>query len=317
MLQSDPIENTQALDEALDISPEATAADSTAALSDSTARADALLLPESFEEAFRPFDPVLDTARLEYLAAPDTAWASVDELQAEAVAPMAWEEGLEPLPRADQPGTRAGFLAMIALIFVLLAYNFRHLGRLLRTYGEELVKVRLRRDNVFDERPAADARILLLLLMQFVVCGGILLSGALHIFGGNIGPLPVLSVVKVIAIVGIYYIFQFVAYQTVGYTFTTSAGRREWVRGFNASQALLGLALAVPAVLSVFYPVTALYMVVLGAVLYFCGRILFILKGFRIFYDKFSSLLYFILYLCTLEIIPLILVYECSVIEFV
>ena len=310
MVQSEAIENTEALDEALDI-------DSAAAATDTVAAPDVLSMPASFEEAYRPFEPVLDTARLEYLVPADTAWASVDSLQAAAQPPMAWEDGLEPIARPDQPGTRTGFLAAIAFIFVLLAYNFRHLGRLVRTYGEELVKVRLGRDNVFDERPAADVRILWLLLLQFVVCGGILLAGGIHLWGGSPGPMPVMGVAKVIAIVGIYYIFQLIAYQTVGYTFTTSAGRREWVRGFNASQALLGLSLAVPAILSVFYPVTAVYMIILGAVLYFSGRILFILKGFRIFYDKISSLLYFILYLCTLEIIPLILVYECSLIEFV
>ncbi|MDE6655263.1 MAG: DUF4271 domain-containing protein [Muribaculaceae bacterium] len=36
---------------------------------------------------------------------------------------------------------------------------------------------------------------------------------------------------------------------------------------------------------------------------------MFIIKGFRIFYHKIWSLLYFILYLCTLEIVPLIILY--------
>ncbi|WP_367617564.1 DUF4271 domain-containing protein, partial [uncultured Duncaniella sp.] len=31
---------------------------------------------------------------------------------------------------------------------------------------------------------------------------------------------------------------------------------------------------------------------------------------FRLFYDNFGSLLYFILYLCTLEIVPLVLIYR-------
>ncbi|MDE6169760.1 MAG: DUF4271 domain-containing protein, partial [Duncaniella sp.] len=47
-----------------------------------------------------------------------------------------------------------------------------------------------------------------------------------------------------------------------------------------------------------------------AVVFYFLTRILFICKGFRLFYDNFGSLLYFILYLCTLEIVPLVLIYR-------
>ncbi|MDE6853726.1 MAG: DUF4271 domain-containing protein, partial [Muribaculaceae bacterium] len=42
------------------------------------------------------------------------------------------------------------------------------------------------------------------------------------------------------------------------------------------------------------------------------SRLLFIIKGLRIFYTGIGSLLYFILYLCTLEIIPGCAVYVLS-----
>ena len=67
----------------------------------------------------------------------------------------------------------------------------------------------------------------------------------------------------------------------------------------------------------IFYPSTTLWMLEIGLLVYFVARIMFIVKGIRIFYNKITSILYFILYLCTLEIIPLILVYKCSVSEFV
>ncbi|MBP3590263.1 MAG: DUF4271 domain-containing protein, partial [Muribaculaceae bacterium] len=40
--------------------------------------------------------------------------------------------------------------------------------------------------------------------------------------------------------------------------------------------------------------------------IYVSARLIFIIKGFKIFYNGFISLIYFILYLCTLEIVPLI-----------
>ena len=51
-------------------------------------------------------------------------------------------------------------------------------------------------------------------------------------------------------------------------------------------------------------------MVATGSVLYLVVRLIFICKGFRLFYDNLLSSVYFILYLCTLEIAPLILLYK-------
>ena len=278
-----------------------------------------IVLPDGFAQTDAGFDATLDTLRLQaYLRADSTRMTQADTLQATVALPPAWEQGLEPVERASHAGNRTSFLAVIAIIFIVMAYNFRHLRRLVGVYAEELWTIRHGRDNVFDDRPAADVRILIMLIIQFVVCGGILLSGGIRLAGGDpSAPMAVGRVAWTIGVVAAYYVFEIAAYQTVGYTFTTSEGRREWLRGFNSSQALLGLALAIPAVLSVFYPRTLTWMVAAGAVMYFFARILFILKGFRIFYDKISGLLYFILYLCTLEIIPLLMVYKCSILELV
>ncbi|MDE6240375.1 MAG: DUF4271 domain-containing protein, partial [Muribaculaceae bacterium] len=45
---------------------------------------------------------------------------------------------------------------------------------------------------------------------------------------------------------------------------------------------------------------------------YLLFRLVFISNGFSIFYRNIFSLVYFILYLCTLEIIPLIYVFKLA-----
>ncbi|MFG6389490.1 DUF4271 domain-containing protein, partial [Muribaculum sp.] len=91
---------------------------------------------------------------------------------------------------------------------------------------------------------------------------------------------------------------------------TDATGAAQWLKGFNATQALLGFLLLVPALAVLFYPAAALSLISISALLYILARIVFICKGFRIFYHNFPSLLYFILYLCTVEIIPVLLVYR-------
>lgn len=294
-----PSISTDALDNALHVSA-ATPADTVAATPDSV-----IIIPASADGVVSPFDATLDTARLQALfpaGYSDTLYTAV------AAVPAAWESGLEPVGRDIHPGKSTVFISVIALLFVVMTFSFRTIGRLLRFYGEELVNVRRGRDNVFDDRPTGDTRVLVLLVIQFVVSAGILLAGGISVMSGAGHALmtPV-GVAGVIGIVGLYYIFELAAYTVVGYTFASTDGRREWLRGFNASQALLGVVLAVPAILVIFYPATIRWMTAFGLLGYFMARLFFISKGFRIFYDKIGSLLYFILYLCTLEIIPVII----------
>lgn len=84
------------------------------------------------------------------------------------------------------------------------------------------------------------------------------------------------------------------------------------MRGFFASQALLGLMLTVPALSLIFYPGAAAIVVWVGVALYVIARLLFFSKGFRFFYTNLFSLLYFILYLCTVEIAPILFMWRMS-----
>lgn len=54
-------------------------------------------------------------------------------------------------------------------------------------------------------------------------------------------------------------------------------------------------------------------MFVTAALIYLISRILFIYKGFKIFYRNILDLFYFIVYLCALEITPLFWVYRSSI----
>ncbi len=270
-----------------------------------------LVLPRDFDEAAHPFDATLDTALLQRLPEAVAAQQRADSI-AIATAPPAWQQGLEPVARATQPGNSTGFLLVISLMALVMLINFRHLPRLVKMYLDELVNIRQGRDKVFDEHPAGDNRVMIQLVAQGIVCIGLLLTAAQCRLTGRSIDMTGSAVASVVGVVTLYYFFQLVAYNVVGYTFTSPDGRREWLRGFNASQALLGLALAIPAVLTVFYPDAISWTVWISVGVYAIMRLLFIFKGFRIFYDKIDALLYFILYLCTLEIIPLTLVYHCS-----
>ena len=221
-----------------------------------------------------------------------------------------WAIGLEPEQMPVLPGNNSGFILVLAVLIALVLFNFRSFIQILSFNVDELVSVRRGRDNVFDERPAAITVLQIILVGLFCVCGGFLLTGGI----GDIGETPIgpqglwFSIFIILA----YYLVELCAYSLVGFTFSSDEGRREWLRGYTASISLLSLTLVIPALIGMFYPEFLRAMSILALVLFIFAKIMFILKGFRIFFENFFSLLYFILYLCTLEIIPIILVYNCS-----
>lgn len=218
----------------------------------------------------------------------------------------AWMSGTEGVPRPASPGTDSGILTLMVGVLVLVGLNMRHVRRLFRSLPHDLISVR-RRENAFDEHTANETRVVCILLLETCIMEGLLLFIWLMPAAGYHSPM--LSAVAALSLLAAgFYLFQLVACAAVGYVFTDPVNASLWRRGLNAAQVLLGLALAFPAFITLFYPSLTSCMMIWAAALYILSRICYIIKGFRIFYHNLPSLLYFILYLCTLEIIPVIAV---------
>lgn len=253
------------------------------------------------------------------LARQDSVWCGpLAEAPYEAVTLPSLCEGVveaereagEPLP--VRPGYDSGVLTLILASFLVVAFSFRSGSRLWKTFFADLLSVR-RRANAFDERTADEDWIITAMLMQTCIYEGIFLFLLMpwSAAAGSIGVFPVVGLM--VALCAGFYLFQLAAYHIVGYTFLDETGRAVWVRGFNASQSMLGFALIVPVLGALFNPDDSRWLLTVCVVLFVVARLLFIFKGFRIFYRGISSLLYFILYLCTLEIIPVLMVYLSAV----
>lgn len=219
--------------------------------------------------------------------------------------------GITPEARPTLPGYDSGVVCLLVGVFIIVALNIRHYSTYLAAMIHDLWQVR-RRSNAFDDSTVREMRMSLSFVLLLVICEGVLL------YSSPVGPAdrtqPFLHICLFTAVAGIYYMAQLCAYSVVGYVFTGSIEASQWLKGFNASQSLLALCLAVPAMVVLFDPSLAQIMCGAGAILYLGARLAFIFKGFRIFYTSLGSLVYFILYLCTLEITPLIVIYNLSVI---
>ena len=234
----------------------------------------------------------------------DAPWSAAEARQC-VIGRIPWTEGLECTPRAQLPGYDSGVMALLMGVFVIIALNFRHYSTFLSTFTQNLFSVR-QRANAFDEKSTvSEARILASLILLTCVCEGVIGFSAVTLTTG-LTPPPFKAIGAISLLALAYYLWQIAAYSVVGYSFTSAPRRKLWLKGFNASQSLLGITLSVPALAILFNPQLGPWLIALAALLYFLARVIFIIKGFRIFYNKSFALLYFILYLCSLEIIPIL-----------
>lgn len=222
-----------------------------------------------------------------------------------------WTIGLEGSARQNKLNSNSGILTLIVLLFVAISLSFKDYRKLFSKFAEEMRSSHKSRGNAFDERSSHETRLMCLSILQYIVCGGIMLF-ALAARHSGVSPddYGFTTLAAEIGVFAAYYIFDITAYSVVGYTFAGIESMKVLLRRFNSSQSILGITIALPALIVIFYPLLSDAMIYTSVTLYVLARLLFIIKGFDIFFTNIFSLLYFILYLCALEIIPLIYVYH-------
>lgn len=220
--------------------------------------------------------------------------------------------GINAEPRPVGYGENSWLSSIIVAMLVLLALNFSHCRQLFKNFRQNLIGIR-HRSNAFDNRTANETHTLLLIILLLCLSEGILMFSAAETGGLIEDSSGVFSMTMIFAgIAAAFYGWQLVTYAIIGNVFADREAASQWRKGFNASQVLLSFLLLVPALVALFYPDSSKIMLSIAAISYIFVRILFICKGFRIFFTNFQSLLYFILYLCALEISPLLILRRLS-----
>lgn len=268
-----------------------------------TAAADTASAPAPMPRMSAPFEPRL--CRSEHAPRPAAVTGQYFTL---GRTPSSY--GIPGEPRPMLPGYDTGVMCLLIATFLILSANFRHYSTFVKNFAQDLWKVR-NRPNTFDDHTMSETRVMASFIMVLCLSEGIIVFSTI---ARTMPGLPIFSSVgSITALALFFYTAQTIAYRTVGYTFTTAENALQWVKGFKASQSLLGIALAVPAMVVLFNPGLTTAVTLTALALYVVARIIFILKGFRIFYTNSFSLIYFILYLCTLEILPPIVLCRAAV----
>lgn len=216
--------------------------------------------------------------------------------------PPAWERGLEPIERPGHSGHSQGIISMIVIIMLCLCLFFKNIRRVWGSLKKNLFNPRV--EQPLEHNTEVEKRTIFFLIGVTVIFLALLTSAGLARLMPWVFKFDMSTTLKMMALVAGYFVFQYTAYEVVGFAFSNDEGRRKWVDGFTASMTVLGLGLLLPGLVVLFYPAVTMIAVYFAILLYILARFAFICKGFRIFYTNSVSIVYFILYLCSLEIVP-------------
>ena len=226
-----------------------------------------------------------------------------------------------PAPRQATPLTASPLHdtpSMMLLVAGLLAVtlNYRSGCKYIQNLGHYMLSTR-RRENMFEDHTFNEMKMLASLILNTCIVEGLIVYHAVLHFMPTMATSLQSSVfihVLIFSVLALlFYCAQWLAFKVVGYTFSDRVGAKLWMDGFKSTQSLIGLLLLPMLVLLMLYPNHTDTLLIIVAALYFSVRIIFIYKGFRIFYSNFSSIFYFLLYLCTLEIVPIVIMTALTV----
>ena len=233
----------------------------------------------------------------------DSTLASIDTL---AVMEMPSAGKAQPFARSPLHDTPSMALLLGGLLAVALSYHsgYKYIGNLMHY----MFSTR-RRGNLFEDHTLHETTMLTALMANTCIVEGFIIYYAVQMFYPSLAPLlkgnTFLHIGLFTALAIVFLIAQWVIFKVLGYTFTDKVGARLWVEGFKATQSLVGLLLLPVLVLLLLYPAHGKLLLSVAALLYLIVRLIFIVKGFRIFYSNLTSIVYFLLYLCAVEIVPL------------
>jgi hypothetical protein len=206
---------------------------------------------------------------------------------------------------AGYPSSVTLFITCGLVLLAIIRYNF---GRNLRESFLSFFNYR-QAQRMYEERRESDRHAAVLSNILFILVAGIFVSVVLPFFGAN--PLwgsYTLSILFFSLATGLLYILKSWIWQALGVVFMARHFSKMYIYNMFLYNRNIGLIIFPPVAVIPYIARTAtpylVYGVIIGVAL---SYLLKLWRIFQIIHAQNVSVFYFILYLCTLEILPLLL----------
>ncbi|MDR0543645.1 MAG: DUF4271 domain-containing protein [Dysgonamonadaceae bacterium] len=216
---------------------------------------------------------------------------------------------------SEWPAAQNGLFFLFLLCFLismLLLGNSRHLfASMLRSLFREQD-----RKSIFSETVHNEFVSKLILCLQAVLMTSILI----YCTFSHVWDRPFESITRLACLLGgttvillLILLYKFLTNRGIGYIFFSKENVQLWNSYYFSIISLSGIVLFIPALLIIYLPETYYACFVFSLIYFLFLKILIGYKIFIIFFQQKSPLLYFILYLCTQELLPVFFVLKALV----
>lgn len=207
----------------------------------------------------------------------------------------------------DTPDWEMGIFIFVLILLgsVRLFFN-KYLGQLLSASVNYITASRM-----FRERSLSLAHASFRLDILFYMIFSLFLFHAFDVFAVMRHPAGIITYLFILSGVLIYFGLKKVAYYLQGNISRNVQETLEFLYNMNIYNRILGLFLLPVSLVVAFTPLAEPgWVIIAGILLIVFFYILLILRGIKILMRKHFSIFYLILYLCTLEILPLLFIYK-------
>lgn len=218
---------------------------------------------------------------------------------------------VEPRPQTAMNSDGISFLLIILFVFTTLSFQsgYRSVFHRIR-YLFEVKK----RENIFFDSTVNEANLRsVLLLCLFVLEGIAIYSISLKVVPQIAWFNVTIMVLCAAGMAALYYFVQLFQYYILGYIFSNKENRTLMVESYISVNLILCIVLFPFVLALIYYPAYPRSLLYIIAFIYLISRIIFIYRGVKIFLRDIYGILYFILYLCALEIVPLLVLYKGTI----
>ena len=240
------------------------------------------------------------------------AKADSDSLQlADLHAVQEVDSGFEGTPISYSPRTDDAIALTLLACFFLSSIALARGKKFLSQQVKDFVLHR-ERTSIFDSSTAADVRYLLVLVLQTCVLSGITFLNYFH----DTCP-ALMDHVSSLLLLGIYvgfclayFLLKWLLYMFLGWTFFDKNKTNIWLESYSALIYYVGFALFPFVLFLVYFDLSLTNLVIIGSIILIFTKILMFYKWIKLFFHQFSGLFLLILYICALEIVPCLLLYQ-------
>ncbi|MDR3652971.1 MAG: DUF4271 domain-containing protein [Paludibacter sp.] len=237
--------------------------------------------------------------------------AAVDSLRhfdsLKAIVHVTIPRGFVGIPHPSLPQSESWIFIVLFILFFLFVFTVSRSSGLITETAKTFFQVK-ERSSIFSKATVNDFQIRFFLIVFSIS----VISLYIYLFLNKPStPFTIVEYSYIIIITGLYFGVKALIFDMIGYIFLTPLNLKMAKESYFNIIIFLGICLFPLLILQVYAPNNFGNLIqLISLIISFSAGILVIIKLFQIFLHKLVASFYIFLYLCTLEILPLIVLYQ-------